>query len=403
MKQWFTKVIEKYAHFVSTKPLVILIAVLFITVLAINFAGNVKTTSMNNRDSLPDNVEVIQAFNIMQDSFSSSDQLMIAVLVEPENIHMKEIRDLRNPTALQYIDILSEASLHLEDVVSVQSASFLIKKDNNNILPKTLRDSIKLANNNVFMDQYISKDKTMALIKLNLADNYNDEEIIADVQEIINQIPNPLGIIAKPAGEIATGPVMNEQLGPDMAKTSQFSLIGIIFIMFLLFRSFKYSLTPLGVIAVGIIWAFGYLGLTGTNLNSATSGVISMIMGIGIDFGIQIVTRYKFELIEQKGNFEEAMKTTMNNVFIPMATTTLAALIGFKAMGMGQLTIMAEFGQIMSYGITACFFAAITVVPSILMLSEQIKKRNIKRKKRKLKRFDKIIKETFTMIGGLIS
>ena len=107
-----------------------------------------------------------------------------------------------------------------------------------------------------------------------------------------------------------------------------------------------------------------------------------MIMGIGIDFGIQTVTRFRQELKYLTGRLkvEKAIIITLNNVIIPMATTTFAALIGFKAMSMGKLTMMAEMGTMMSFGITACFLVAITVVPSLLVIFEKYKLKKFWRK-----------------------
>jgi predicted RND superfamily exporter protein len=154
-----------------------------------------------------------------------------------------------------------------------------------------------------------------------------------------------------------------------MAKTSNLSLVGIIVILIVIFRSIRYGLTPLTTIGIGVLWAFGYIGLMKLSMSSATSGVISMIMGIGIDFGIQVSNRFRQELSENDVN--EAMRSSLNNVIVPMLTTTLAALIGFKAMTMGQLTFLAEMGKMMSYGITACFLAAITIVPALMVLFEK--------------------------------
>jgi predicted RND superfamily exporter protein len=72
-------------------------------------------------------------------------------------------------------------------------------------------------------------------------------------------------------------------------------------------------------------------------------------------------------------NPEIAIQNTLNNVMIPMATTTIAALIGFKAMSMGELTFLGEMGKIMSYGVTACFLVAITLIPAILVSYENFK------------------------------
>src|SRR5450756_404718 len=95
-----------------------------------------------------------------------------------------------------------------------------------------------------------------------------------------------------------------------------------------------------------------------------------MIMGIGIDFGIQLVTRYRLELQNlstlngHHPQFQlgprEAMEVTLNNVIIPMLTTTLAALIGFQAMTLGRLTFLGDMGTMMSYGVAASMIAAIT-------------------------------------------
>lgn len=65
------------------------------------------------------------------------------------------------------------------------------------------------------------------------------------------------------------------------------------------------------------------------------------------------------------------MDNALNATFMPMTITTLAALIGFRAMSWGELTMMGEMGNMMSFGIAACFLVAITVVPAILVISER--------------------------------
>jgi len=57
-------------------------------------------------------------------------------------------------------------------------------------------------------------------------------------------------------------------------------------------------------IIFGTLWGNGYVGFIGMGMSSQTSGVLSMIMGIGIDFGIQVVTRYRFELLNIPGLIE---------------------------------------------------------------------------------------------------
>ena len=196
----------------------------------------------------------------------------------------------------------------------------------------------------------------------------------SELDKIINELSPPPGIQTTVGGAAMEGVVMEKNIGPDMAKTSLYSLIGILVIILVLFRSIKYGFTPMTTIIFGTLWAMGYVGFIGMGMSSQTSGVLSMIMGIGIDFGIQVVTRYRFELQNIPGLKErhpnmdlgpkDAMAVTLNNVIIPMLTTTLAALIGFQAMSLGKLTFLGDMGTIMSYGVAASMVAAITIVPA---------------------------------------
>ena len=88
--------------------------------------------------------------------------------------------------------------------------------------------------------------------------------------------------------------------------------------------------------------------------------------------------RFRNELKSNLPN--KAMELTMQSVLLPMFTTTVAALIGFQAMSLGDLTILQELGRIMSYGVFFCFLAAITIVPVISVLSENFFS-NLKNKK----------------------
>jgi predicted RND superfamily exporter protein len=227
----------------------------------------------------------------------------------------------------------------------------------------------------------------MALVSIRTTDDVDLSKLETELQKILRQVPKPPGITASLAGMVMESQIMQASIGPDMAKTGTYALVGILIIILLMFRSIKYGFTPMTTIIFGTMWTMGYVGLIGMGLSSSTSGVISMIMGIGIDFGIQLVTRYRFELEymstlkahnpELQLDHREAMAITLNNVIIPMLTTTLAALIGFKAMSLGRLTFLGDMGTMMGYGVAASMIAAITVVPSIMLIVDTVNIKDI--------------------------
>ncbi len=373
------KFVDAYASFISRKPKLILVLVLILTAIALIGALSVQTVPMDNKDALPDDILVLQTFDKIADQFGGSDSVQIVLELDSKYSNSNEPRDIRSAEIILYSSVLEEFLLGVDDVTGVTGPASLIKDLNGGKISRQNFEIRDITSDSSFED-YISSNYEMMIISARLSDSYDENILYDDLIKIISQIPKPAGITVKPAGSVMEGPAMEEALGPDMQKTSNFSLIGILLVLLIVFRSFRYSLTPLSTIIIGVIWAFGYIGLTGLNLNSATSGVISMIMGIGIDFGIQTVVRYRQEL--KKNLPQESMRITLSSVIIPMATTTLAAIIGFRAMGLGDLTIMAEMGLMMSYGVIACFFAAITAVPAILLVTQKKpKKKKIRSKK----------------------
>lgn len=364
------KLIARYAHFVSHHTYSVLIVLLIITAAAFQLSQNVGTVSEDNSDMIPDELPVMQAFEVLEDSFGGSQSVMIAVETDPQVPGSDEVRDLRDPEVIEYLYLLARMAQHTDDVTSSNSLGTLLYEMNNKVLPKSKRAIMEHIEANPMSSTYITDDYSMALVRISLSDSYDDQEIADDLRAIVDQVPMPAGVKARVAGEVITGPVVMEQIGPDMARTSRFSIIGILIVLFLLFMSPRYALTPLVVIGVGITWAFGYFGLMGMDLSSTTSGAVSMIMGIGIDFGIQTINRFRQELREKKA--EKAMETTLNAVFMPMATTTIAALIGFKAMSMGDLTVLSELATMMGYGVLACFLAAVSIIPVIAIIGENL-------------------------------
>lgn len=365
------KIADVYASFLTRHPFIILILAIMLTILASYYAGFIKNDSTEYNNILPDSIEVIKANNIFSDNFGTIETVNIVIEVDSNTAGSNEPRDVRELEVLEYIAILEEYVSSSNQISSTNSAVKILKIMNDGHLPKDISQVKAAISKNGLLQGYISKDGTIALISINLEDNYDSEELMNDIEEALVAVKAPSGIITKPSGEAIAQVTVDRMMSDDMAKTSQMSMFGIILILMLSFWSIRYGLMPLTTIVIGVIWTMGFIGFIGMGMNTATSGVISMIMGIGIDFGIQVINRFRQEYTKSK-NIENSMKLTMESVLFPMFITTLAAIIGFKAMSMGQLTILADMGNMMMYGVIFCFLVAITVVPVVALYSEKI-------------------------------
>lgn len=373
-----SKLIEKYSELISEHPVTVLIVMLLVSAYAIQMVETIETKKSDMKSMLPRDVDSITTLNSIENEFGSTNFVLFAVEVDPSYTGSDEVRDVRDQRVLLYLDQLSDLAMHTEDVIEVSSPATVLKNINNGRLPQSAREAQILSSKNGLLDNYISKDYSIALVRIQTIDDVDLKVLEIELDKLINELPKPPGIRTTLGGAAMEGVVMEKNIGPDMAKTSMYSLIGILVLILVLFRSIKYGFTPMATIVFGTLWAMGYVGFIKMGMSSQTSGVLSMIMGIGIDFGIQVVTRYRFELQNMSSINErhpeierdpkDAMAVTLNNVIIPMLTTTLAALIGFQAMSLGKLTFLGDMGTIMSYGVAASMVAAITIVPAIVII-----------------------------------
>jgi len=357
-----------YGRQITKHPFMIIAVMLLFSVAVSTQTGNITMEPVETDTMLPQGMPVIDAMNYLEDEFGGTDSGMIVVLIDPQENSSNEPRDVRDYRVIEYMDILSRKISLLDEVSSSKSPADLLKPSFGGRIPRegdTIRSTLTASSQSA---SYISKDYSMALIRFQIKDDADKKVLFQELSDLLEETPAPSGIKPEITGSFATYVVMEEKTMPDMEKTSTYSLIGIIFVILLLFGSIRYSAISLMAILFGNIWTFGILGTFHMAMSSISAGVLSMIMGIGIDFGIQITSRFRQEL--KRHEYNEAMIATICGVTVPMLTTTISALIGFRAMSLGQLTFMAEMGTIMSLGVFLCMAAAMTIVPSLLIISE---------------------------------
>jgi hydrophobe/amphiphile efflux-3 (HAE3) family protein len=142
--------------------------------------------------------------------------------------------------------------------------------------------------------------------------------------------------------------------------------IAVLVMMVILLVAFKvrWRLLPLVGMAVGIAWGFGAFGFTGTKLSLVTIAGLPILIGLGIEFAIQIQNRIEEERgLEHSGNPFEA---TMLEMGPPLVAATIAAVIAFLTVKISKVPMVQDFGVLLSIGIIALLIAGV-VVPTTLI------------------------------------
>jgi hopanoid biosynthesis associated RND transporter like protein HpnN len=137
------------------------------------------------------------------------------------------------------------------------------------------------------------------------------------------------------------------------------ALAVILVVLWLDFRSLRYSLLAVLPLAVGIAQMLGLMGLVGIDLNPANLIGIPLIMGIAVDYGVHVV----HDFLERPGPYRMSASTA-NSVLVDALTT----ILGFGALMVASHRGLESLGRLLTLGVTTCTVTSLVFLPALLTL-----------------------------------
>lgn len=84
-----------------------------------------------------------------------------------------------------------------------------------------------------------------------------------------------------------------------------------------------------------------------------------MIVGIGIDFGVHFMHRYR---IEGRGKIRVVAASTVKAIML----TSLTTMAGFGSLMIAKYRGLGSLGILLTLGVAACFLTTMLILPAIL-------------------------------------
>ena len=176
--------------------------------------------------------------------------------------------------------------------------------------------------------------------------------------------------VSTTGGHVLTSVTVNEIQKTQISST----LIAIVFAaitLILIYRS-----VDLGIIAVfptilASIWILATMTLLGITLNVLTVMVTALTIGLGIDYAIHIVERYREE--REHKTESQAIETTIVRTGSALLISGLTTVSGFAVLFLSPMPLVRNFGIITAATIIYSMFIAIFVLPSLIWISNRIK------------------------------
>ncbi len=216
-----------------------------------------------------------------------------------------------------------------------------------------------------------SPDNTMLMFTI--SPNFNAIEIekctemtaeIRNVQNIVQErFP---GVTVGYTGDVAMQADEQEAMGFDMLVPALVALVLILLLFLFSFNQIRSILFILVTLVFGIVFNYGLLGITIREITMLTSIMSVLLIGLGVDYGIQVVTNFTTFRSDGLGP-KDALRNTYTKAGMGIILAALTTAVAFFVLAATGSKAFAQFGIVMGLGIIMCLLAMIFILPALLL------------------------------------
>lgn len=156
----------------------------------------------------------------------------------------------------------------------------------------------------------------------------------------------------------------------DMTRATGMALTGVLALFILFFRRLRRPLLAVFALMVGITLAFGVATVTIGYLTLLSVVFAVMLVGLGIDFGIQFLARYQEELAAS-GSTSRSIRTTLCTTGPGICTCGLTTAAGFYSTLFAHFKGLAELGFVAGTGLILCLLTMMVFLPALILVTDR--------------------------------
>lgn len=363
----------RYATFVTKHawPVVIIGILLGVAGFAVENKVPVETDMTH---MIPQSMQGLKNTNYLQDQVGSTTYLNY--MVEDDDVTNKQVlidtNKLANRINKKYDDVLSVTTLESS---SAQLSGSSIGKSQSNInsdlknIPSIMRAQLVSKNHHYSTIQFKIDDK------LSSADQ---NKLMKKINHDIKRATKGKSYKISPAGAQVMMLVGLDNISSNRTLMMVAGVLVIVIVLFLIYRRLSHALLP----AFPIIIVLGVSPLTlfllGKSYNPLTLGLSALVLGIGTEFTILILERYREELVNGLP-VRESMITAVKSVGSAITVSGLTVVGGFFAIIFVSFPVLSSFGLITVLDTAYALIAALTLLPAMTVITQGKEDKHMKR------------------------
>jgi predicted RND superfamily exporter protein len=197
-------------------------------------------------------------------------------------------------------------------------------------------------------------------------DHTSNIKIVLDrVTELEAKHFAPLGLEAHASGIARVSYEFTDLIVESQIYSVTTALALVWLIAALLFRSVLGGLLTAIPVVISTFTTFGGLAWINEPIGITTALMAAIAIGIGIDYAVHFVVRYR-DLIRSGATREEAVQKTLAGAGVAIFYNAIVVVAGFLAMATSDFFPPRAMGLMVSWNMVVCFTATVTTLATLL-------------------------------------
>ncbi len=363
--------LKNFSRLVTTHPKQVILVSVLVGVLGIGGIFFIRVDT-NLEGYFLGKSEVSRAIDLVNEKLGGSQYISILFT-----------GDILSPEVLNRMDAYEQALSEDPAVGTVSSPVTLVKELSKGFyypheagyeqIPSTANEAYQfievfsMGGNEEAVEQFIdyNYENSRLLVTLNDGSNKEGKRLLKKIEDLTKDDPDVKFI----AGSCLTKIALADMVVKGQVKSLILAMVVVFVLLSIIFRSGRAGFLSALPLSVAILVLFGLMGFFGIALDIATALLSSIMIGVGIDYTIHFLWRFKEERargIEHK----EAAYITLTTTGRGIVFNAISVIIGFLALTLSNFAPLRFFGALVVISISTCLISALILIPSIVILAK---------------------------------
>ncbi|HLK30487.1 MAG TPA: MMPL family transporter [Puia sp.] len=270
----------------------------------------------------------------------------------------------------------------VEGVISIPSASNLVKKDSSeklkavpifpdkNLSQAEIDSGKKIFFSLPFYNNLLYNSQSSTYL---LAINVNKDIMnTAERNVVVSSLTQPCVDFGKKHNlevYLSGSPLIRTNMATRVATETKWFLTGFVllsaFILFLFFRSFSTMLLSVTVVIIGVVFSLGSIHWFGYKISLLNALIPPLLVVIGVPNCIYFLNKFHSSFKDTRDK-KAALIEMIRRMGIVTLFCNIAAGIGFGVFALTKSAILKEFGVVAGINIMLLFFISFILIPIVL-------------------------------------